>query len=178
MGTAIKKNQAAMQPQPLAAGKHAASTSGDLEFLIQRQNEFKQAALICKQKGDIERAKKYLTDAKVGIFLKFAIFERTLARIYFSEGSLAKFHSIVTENHTRTNIIRGKSFWGNKLAFLCWEKDIFSGIRSDDSSGQSRASRLDQTDPDSPSAPDFFRGFAAQNCHFSQNWNCCTGSWK
>ncbi|PAV55944.1 hypothetical protein WR25_06052 [Diploscapter pachys] len=63
MGTAIKKNQAAMQPQP-SAGKHAASTSGDLEFLIQRQNEFKQAALICKQRGDIERAKKYLTDAK------------------------------------------------------------------------------------------------------------------
>lgn len=66
MGTAIKKN-AASQPQP-PAGKHAASTSGDLEFLIQRQNEFKQAALICKQKGDIERAKKYLTDARVNRF--------------------------------------------------------------------------------------------------------------
>ena len=114
-----------MQPQPLAAGKHAASTSGDLEFLIQRQNEFKQAALICKQKGDIERAKKYLTDAKVGIFLKFAIFERTLARIYFSEGSLAKFHSILPRTILALILLEERAF-GEISWLFCVGKRTFS----------------------------------------------------
>ncbi|CAB3408670.1 unnamed protein product [Caenorhabditis bovis] len=44
------------------AGK--SRNSSQLEFLIQRQTEFKQAALNAKNRGDIERAKKYLMEAK------------------------------------------------------------------------------------------------------------------
>ncbi|CAI5437818.1 unnamed protein product [Caenorhabditis angaria] len=35
-----------------------------LDFLLQRQNEFKQAAILAKSKGDIDLAKKYLLEAK------------------------------------------------------------------------------------------------------------------
>jgi hypothetical protein len=36
-----------------------------LEFLLHRQQQFKEAALLAKKRGDIEGAKKFLLQAKV-----------------------------------------------------------------------------------------------------------------
>ncbi|CAD6198446.1 unnamed protein product [Caenorhabditis auriculariae] len=59
-----------MKPPP-AVGPLAPSgvegksrNSNQLEFLLQRQEEFKQAAIHAKTRGDIETAKKYLLEAK------------------------------------------------------------------------------------------------------------------
>lgn len=62
---------------PLAAsgqpGKSRNSTQ--LEFLIERQNEFRHAAMQAKARGNLDLAKKYLLESKVGaVFDRYSLF--------------------------------------------------------------------------------------------------------
>uniref|UniRef100_A0A0K0DEF2 C2 domain-containing protein n=1 Tax=Angiostrongylus cantonensis TaxID=6313 RepID=A0A0K0DEF2_ANGCA len=66
----LKTSTPSVRPPPAvgplaASGQPGASrNSTQLQFLIIRQNEFKQAAIHAKSKGNLELAKKYLLEAK------------------------------------------------------------------------------------------------------------------
>lgn len=62
----VHQRPAPSQVGPLApSGVEGKSrNSAQLEFLLQRQAQFKQAAIHAKSKGDVETAKKYLLEAK------------------------------------------------------------------------------------------------------------------